>query len=89
MKPVKLRIVSGAGVEATIRCDGSRGVHDYRANVSIAGQLEDKEVYGVDPVQAFQLGLFLIERLTQDKRIGQDGEDPMPGTNWRVEVVEN
>ena len=88
MKPVKLRIVSDDGVEATICCDRSQGAHDCHAYVSIAGHLEDKEIYGVDPVQAFYLGMHLIERLTQDKRIGKDGDDPMPRTTWRIEVVE-
>lgn len=90
MKPVKFRIVSENEVEATIFTDGSHGDHDdYYAVVSITGLMEDRKIYGIDPVQSFYLGVHLIERLTQDKRIGEDGEEPMPGTTWRIEVVED
>ena len=90
MKPLKLRVLSDQGVEATISTDGSQGgVDDYYSIIAINGFLEDKKVYGIDPIQSFSLGLKLIEQLTEDKRIGVEGEDPMPGITWRIEIVED
>ncbi len=56
--------------------------------VSIAGPIEARKTHGIDPVQAVCGGLHLIERLTEDKRIGKEGDAPMPGTTWRIEAVE-
>lgn len=91
MKQVKLRIVSDDGVEATISTDGSQsGAEDYYAIVSVDGFIKEKKVYGIDPIQSFQLGLKLIEQLTEDKRIGDDDEaSATPGASWRIEVVED
>lgn len=88
MKPIKLKVVSDQGVEATIFSDGSQGgVDDFYSVVSISGHLEDKKIYGVDPIQSFFLGMQLIEQLTQEKRLGNDA-DPIEGILWRLEVVE-
>lgn len=91
MKPVKLRVVSEDGVEATISTDGSQGgVEDYYAIVSVDGFIKEKKVYGIDPVQSFVLGLKLIEDLTTDKRIGDDNEASVtPGASWRIEIIED
>ncbi len=90
MKPIKLQIVSGETVEATISSDGSQsGEDDYYAVVSIKGHIEEKKIYGIDPIQSFSLALRLIEQLTEKSRIGEDDEDPMPGATWRIEVVED
>ncbi|WP_108815067.1 hypothetical protein [Loktanella sp. Alg231-35] len=89
MKPIKLQVVSDRGVEATISSDGSQaGVEDYYAVVSVEGFVEEKRVYGIDPIQSFSLGLGLIEQLTETMRIGADDEEPVPGASWRIEVVE-
>ena len=91
MKQIKLRVVSDDGVEATISTDGSQGgVEDYYAVVSVEGFMNDKKVYGIDPVQSFVLGLKLIEDLTTDKRIGDDDEVAItPGASWRIEVIKD
>ena len=90
MKPIKLRIVSDHGVEATISSDGSQGgVEDYYAVITVDGFIKDKKVYGIDPIQSFSLGLKSIEQLTEKKRIGKDDEKPMPGASWRIEVVKD
>ncbi len=91
MKPVKLRVVSEDGVEATLSTDGSQGgVEDYYAIVSVDGFIKEKKVYGIDPVQSFVLGLKLIEDLTTGKRIGDDDEASVtPGASWRIEVIED
>lgn len=90
MKPIKLQVVSGKGVEATISSDGSQGgEEDYYAVVSVEGFIEEKKVYGIDQIQSFSLGLKLIEQLTEAKRIGADDEEPMPGASWRIEIVEH
>ncbi len=90
MKPIKLQVVSDKGVEASISSEGRQGgVEDYYAVVSVEGTIEGKKIYGVDPFQSFSLGLKLIEKLTATKRIGADEEKPMPGTSWRIEVVED
>lgn len=66
MKPLKLKVVSDEGVEAAIFSDGSQGgAGDFYSVVSIAGYLEDKKIYGVDPIQSFFLGTQLIEKLIQ------------------------
>jgi len=88
MKPLKLKVVSDEGVEATIFSDGSQGgAGDFYSAVSIAGYLEEKKIYGVDPIQSFFLGMQLIEQLTQKKRL-EDDVDPIEGILWRLEVVE-
>tara|TARA_R110002073_G_scaffold262595_1_gene425663 strand:+ start:155 stop:421 length:267 start_codon:yes stop_codon:yes gene_type:complete len=88
MKPLKLKVVSDEGVEATIFSDGSQGgAGDFYSVVSIAGYLEEKKIYGVDPIQSFFLGMQLIEQLTQKKRL-EDDVDPIEGILWRLEVVE-
>ena len=87
MKSIKLKVVSPEGIEATIQTDGSQdGADDYYAIVSIAGLTETKKVYGIDPIQSFALGMMLVEKLTTDKRIGEDGDEPMNGASWRIEV---
>lgn len=89
MKPIKLRVVSDEGVEATIYSDGSQGgVEDFYSVVSVSGFIEEKKVYGIDPIQSFSLGLKLIEQLTEKKRFGDDDNDPVNGTLWEIEVVE-
>ena len=90
MKQVKLRVVSEEGLEATISTDGSQGgAEDYYAVVSVDGFITEKKVYGIDPIQSFQLGLQLIGQLTEDKRIGEDDEASVtPGASWRIEVIE-
>ena len=52
--------------------------------------MKDKKIYGIDPIQSFQLGLKLIEQLTEDKRIGDDDDASVtPGASWRIEIVED
>ena len=88
MKQIKLHVVSDNGVEASIRSDGSQdGAEDYYAVVSVDGFIENKKVYGIDPIQSFQLGLKLIEQLTEDKRIGDEDAPVTPGASWRIEIV--
>lgn len=90
MTPIKLQVVSDKGVEATISSDaGQGGEEDYDAVVSVEGFIEEKKVYGIDPIQSFSFGLKLIEQLTETKRIGADDEEPMPGASWRIETVEH
>lgn len=87
MKPIKLQIVSDQGVEATIVSDGSQGgANDYYAVVSVTGFIENKKIYGIDPIQSFSLGMKLIETLTEKKRIGEE-DVPMNGTSWKIEVI--
>ncbi len=89
MKPIKLRVVSDKGTEATIYCDGSQGgAADFYSVVSVNDFLEDKKVYGIDPIQSFSIGMKLIEQLTEDRRIGNDETDLIPGTSWKIEVVD-
>ncbi|WP_264213338.1 hypothetical protein [Leisingera thetidis] len=53
------------------------------------GFIKDKKVYGIDPIQSFQLGLQLIGQLTEDKRTGDDDEASVtPGASWPIEVIE-
>lgn len=88
MKPIKLRIASDEGVEATIASDGSQdGADDYYAVVSISGIFDSKKVYGVDPIQSFSLGLKMIEMYTEKKRIGEDSDDPINGSSWKIEIA--
>ena len=88
MLPIKLSIVSEKGIEATIFCDGRQGgAEDYFSVVSVSGFIENKKIYGVDPLQALSLGLVLIEKLTLDNRIGEDGTDKMAGASWKIEVA--
>ncbi len=71
-----------------ISSDGSQGGDgDFYSVVSVNGFLEEKKVYGVDPIQSFSLGLKLIAQLTEDKRLGDD-TDPIEGISWRIAVVE-
>lgn len=86
MKPIKLNVVSPEGVEATIQTDGSQDDVDYYAIVTIEGFIERKKIYGIDPIQSFAEGMKLIERLTTDRRIGEDGDEPMNGTSWSFVV---
>jgi hypothetical protein len=87
MQAIKLKVMSSDGVEATIQSDGSQsGKDDYYAVVTVKGFIQSKKVYGIDPIQSFTLGLKLIEQLTEAKRIGEDGEEPMNGVSWRIEV---
>lgn len=87
MKPIKLNIVSPRGIEATIESDGSDDdAGDYSAIITVRGHMESKKIYGVDPVQSFALGMKLIEELTEDRRIGKDGDLPMNGAFWSIEV---
>lgn len=87
MENIKLRIRSEQGIEATIECDGSQGgVEDYYAIVSVNGLMIDKKVYGVDPLQAFSLGMGLIAQLTESKRLEGEENPPMNGASWGIEV---
>lgn len=87
---MKLQIVSGDTVEATVSFDGSQsGQDDYYAVVSIKGHIEEKKIFGIDPIQSFSLALRLIEQLTKKSRIGEDDEEPLPGATWRIKVVED
>jgi len=87
MRPIELKIVSTNGIKATIKTDGSQGgSDDYYAIVNIEGFTGDKKIFGIDPIQSFVLGMKLIDQLTEDARIGEDGEEPMPGTTWHIEV---
>jgi len=88
MKPIILNVVSSDGVEATIQTDGSQdGADDYYAIVTIKDFIEQKKIYGVDPIQSFALGMKLIEELTIERRIGEDGDEPMNGASWNIEVA--
>ena len=88
MKSIKLNVVSPEGIEATIQTDGIQdGADDYYAIVTIKGFIEQKKIYGIDPIQSFSLGMKLIEELTTDKRIGEDGDEPMNGASWSIEVA--
>jgi hypothetical protein len=88
MKPLNLRIVSDDGVEASIYTDGSQGgANDFYAVVSVTGFIENKKIYGIDPIQSFSLGLQLIEQLTEKKRIGEDDSGPVNGSSWNIEVI--
>lgn len=86
MKDVSLKVVSDRGVEALIEYDGSQaGAEDYYAVVTVDGFIESKRVFGVNPVQAFSLGLRQIEKLPEERRLaGGDGET-IQGANWRIE----
>ena len=87
MENIKLRISSEQGIEASIECDGSQGgVEDYYSIVSVNGFMTDKKVYGVDPLQAFSLGMGLIAQLTEGKRLEEEAHPPMNGSSWRIEV---
>jgi len=86
MDNIALVFVSDQGVEASIHCDGSQGgQEDYFSEVTVKGFMENKKVYGVDPVQAFSLGMKLIEQLTEDKRLAGEKGGPIDGTSWRIE----
>lgn len=87
MQEIRLRVVSSDGIEATIHSDGCQGgEEDYYAVVSVRGFTQGKKIYGIDPIQSFTLGLKLIEQLTEATRFGEDGEEPMNGASWRIEV---
>jgi hypothetical protein len=86
MKAICLRLVSSHGIEAQITCDGSQGGHsDYYSVVSINRYLNERRIYGIDPVQAFTLGWAMIEELTRDKRVADDGPGHVAGESWRIE----
>ena len=90
MKPIELQIVSAETVEATILFDGSQsGEDECYTVVSVKGDIKEKKIYGIDPIQSFSLALRLIEELTEKSRIGKDGEEPMPGATWRIEIVKD
>ncbi len=87
MENIKLRIKSEQGIEATIECDGSQGgAEDYYSIVSVEGFITDEKIFGIDPVQAFSLGLRLIEQLTEVKRLEGEDNSPMNGASWVIEV---
>lgn len=83
--------IQGSGPAASLCEPGSQGgAEDYYAVVSVDGFMKDKKIYGIDPIQSFQLGLKLIEQLTEDKRIGDDDDASVtPGASWRIEIVED
>jgi hypothetical protein len=86
VKPIGLRVVSSDGIEASITCDGSHGGKgDYYSVVSIKGYISEKKIYGIDPIQAFTSGWALIEKLTTDKRVGDEGPENAAGESWRIE----
>lgn len=88
MKSIQLNVVSPEGIEATIQTDASQdGADDYYTIVTVKGFIQGKKIYGIDPIQSFALGMKLIEKLTTNKRIGEDGDQPMIGASWRVEVA--
>jgi hypothetical protein len=81
---IGLKVVSDDGVVATIKCDGSHGGHDdYFSIVSVSGFIEEKRIYGIDPLQSFSLGWALIEQLTSEKRVSEKS----PATPWRIEPL--
>lgn len=83
-----MTVVSNKGIEASIACDGSQGDDgDYYTVVSINGYLDEKKIYGIDPIQAFALGWAMIEKLTTDKRIQDDGRGHDAGESWRIESL--
>ncbi|MGB7321637.1 MAG: hypothetical protein WBC95_09500 [Albidovulum sp.] len=89
MKNVRLKVVSDRGIEALIECDGSQaGAEDYYAVVTVNGFIEGKRIFGVDPVQAFSLGLKLIEQLTEERRLADGDGETIQGANWRIEFSE-
>ena len=45
-----------------------------------------KKIYGVDPVQAFSLGLKLVEQLTEEKRLAGEEGKPADGASWVIEM---
>lgn len=86
MKPIGLRVISSDGIEASITCDGSHGGKgDYYSVVSVKDCINEKKIYGIDPLQAFSLGWALIEDLTTDKRIANDGLEHSAGDTWLIE----
>lgn len=86
MSAVRLRIVCGGEVMASITCDGSHGGQaDYYSVVFVKGFIDFQKIYGVDPVQSFTLGWDLINDLTTDMRVGEEGADPCDGASWRIE----
>ncbi|WP_428540976.1 hypothetical protein [Profundibacter sp.] len=87
MENIKLCIRSKQGIEATISSDGSQsGAEDYYSIVTIKGYITEKKIYGIDPVQAFSLGLRLIEQLTEKKRL--EGQDGQPGCVSKVVEID-
>ncbi len=84
---MKLQIYQDQILRATISwsqsfCDEP----DSYAKVWIDGHFkEDKQVWGVDPVQAFSLGMKLIEQLTENYRL----TDGVQHTDWLIEVESN
>ncbi len=88
MKLISLKVTSVDGIEATIICDGSQGgQEDYYSVVSIKGYIENKKIYGVDPVQSFSLGWAMIETLTSDRRIVEEADTKIRGASWRIESL--
>ena len=88
MNPVSLKVVSAEGTEATLTCTGSHaGQEDYYSTICVKGFIENKKVYGIDPVQSFTLGWALIEELTREKRIGNDNSAVVVGASWRIESL--
>lgn len=85
MKLISLKVTSVDGIEATIICDG--GQEDYYSVVSIKGYIENKKIYGVDPVQSFSLGWAMIETLTSDRRIVEEADTKIRGASWRIESL--
>jgi hypothetical protein len=79
-------VFSGDEIVASITCDGSNGGKgDYYSVVSVKDYIEEKKIYGIDPIQAFTLGWALIEKFTTDKRIADDGLGHAAGESWRIE----
>lgn len=86
MDAVRLRVVFDGEVMASITCDGSEGEHaDYYSVVFVKGFIDNKKIYGVDPVQSFALGWTLIDDLTTDMRVGDEDSDTSDGASWLIE----
>ncbi|MTH65887.1 hypothetical protein [Paracoccus shanxieyensis] len=84
MRPIRIVMLAGHTAEASIHCDGACDEDGaFYATVTIAGQLEEKRIYGADPLQAFVLGCTLIENLTQDRRMSA-ADAQTPETVWQI-----
>ena len=86
MDAIRLRVVFKGEVMASITCDGSEGGDaDYYSVVFVKGCIDNKRIYGIDPVQSFALGWTLICDLTTDMRVGDEQSYTPDSASWRIE----
>ena len=70
--PIKLDFRLGDRSIASVSVDGSCDETDFYSVVSVREVLNEKRIYGVDPVSALSAGLRLVETLTEEIRFSEE-----------------